>query len=88
MSKHALGVDPVASPAAALRSKEELKALAEAGAAELGWDAPARDVIAWVERNFDLPDYVERVVRRFVADRAEGQTFAEWAHAAEEEALQ
>ncbi|HKS02315.1 MAG TPA: nitrite/sulfite reductase, partial [Arthrobacter sp.] len=36
----------------------------------------------------DLPDYVERVVRRFVADRTEGQTFAEWAHAAEEEALQ
>ncbi|UTT68689.1 nitrite/sulfite reductase [Arthrobacter sp. DNA4] len=36
----------------------------------------------------DLPDYVERVVRRFVADRAEGQTFAEWAHAADEEALQ
>jgi sulfite reductase (ferredoxin) len=36
----------------------------------------------------DLPDYVERVVRRFVADGAEGQTFAEWAHTAEEEALQ
>lgn len=36
----------------------------------------------------DLPDYVERVVRRFVADRTEGQTFAEWAHAADEEALQ
>ena len=36
----------------------------------------------------DLPDYVERVVRKFVADRAEGQTFAEWAHAADEEALQ
>ncbi|WP_285727774.1 nitrite/sulfite reductase [Psychromicrobium xiongbiense] len=36
----------------------------------------------------DLPDYVERVVRRFVADRAEGQSFAEWAHAADEEALQ
>ncbi|MEV7635537.1 nitrite/sulfite reductase [Pseudarthrobacter enclensis] len=36
----------------------------------------------------DLPDYVERVVRTFVAQRAEGQTFAEWAHAADEEALQ
>ncbi|MGH7753525.1 MAG: phosphoadenylyl-sulfate reductase, partial [Gemmatimonadales bacterium] len=34
-----------------LRSHDELKALAEAGAAELGWDAPARDVIAWVVRN-------------------------------------
>ncbi|WP_430296346.1 nitrite/sulfite reductase [Sinomonas sp. B1-1] len=37
----------------------------------------------------DLPDYVERVTRRFIADRAdENQTFAEWALAAEEEALQ
>jgi sulfite reductase (ferredoxin) len=36
----------------------------------------------------DLPDYVERLTRRFLADRAdEGQTFAEWAHAADEEAL-
>ena len=34
MSKHALGVDPV------LRTHDELKVLAEAGAAELGWDAP------------------------------------------------
>lgn len=36
----------------------------------------------------NLPDYVERVVRRFVAERADDQTFAEWAHAADEEALQ
>ncbi|NUP73168.1 MAG: nitrite/sulfite reductase, partial [Sinomonas sp.] len=37
----------------------------------------------------DLPDYVERVTRRFLADRAdEDQSFAEWALAAEEEALQ
>ncbi|MGG5170843.1 nitrite/sulfite reductase [Pseudarthrobacter sp. J1738] len=36
----------------------------------------------------DLPDYVERVVRRYVADHIEGQTFAQWAHAADEEALQ
>ncbi|BCT77297.1 sulfite reductase [Sinomonas cyclohexanicum] len=36
----------------------------------------------------DLPDYVERVTRRFLADRAgEDQTFAEWALAADEEAL-
>ncbi|MGY3564556.1 nitrite/sulfite reductase [Sinomonas sp. RB5] len=36
-----------------------------------------------------LPDYVERVTRRYLAERAdEGQTFAEWAHAADEEALQ
>jgi Sulfite reductase, beta subunit (hemoprotein) len=35
----------------------------------------------------NLPDYVERLVRRFLADRAADQTFAEWAHAADEEAL-
>ena len=29
----------------------------------------------------DLPDYVERVVRRFVAERADGETFAAWATA-------
>lgn len=49
MSKHALGVDPV------LRSRDELKVLAEAGSAELGWDAPAPDVITWVARNFQTP---------------------------------
>jgi sulfite reductase (ferredoxin) len=35
----------------------------------------------------DLTDYVERLVRRFLADRGDEQTFAEWAHAADEEAL-
>jgi sulfite reductase (ferredoxin) len=35
----------------------------------------------------DLPDYVERVTRAFVADREPGETFAAWAHRAEEEAL-
>jgi phosphoadenosine phosphosulfate reductase len=61
-----------------LRSKEELKALAEAGAAELGWDAPARDVIAWVERNFDLPavavacSMADAVLPALVADQLPG----------------
>jgi len=36
----------------------------------------------------DLPDYVERVVRKFVAVGAVGQTFAEWAHTADEGDLQ
>ncbi|MDQ4501683.1 nitrite/sulfite reductase [Sinomonas sp. ASV322] len=37
----------------------------------------------------DLPDYVERVTRSYLAGRAdENQSFAEWALAAEEEALQ
>jgi sulfite reductase (ferredoxin) len=36
----------------------------------------------------ELPDYVERVVRTYVAQRAAGETFAAWAHRAEEGALQ
>ncbi|CCH78304.1 Sulfite reductase (ferredoxin) [Nostocoides japonicum T1-X7] len=35
-----------------------------------------------------LPDYVERVIRRYQADRVEGESFAAWAHRAEEGALQ
>jgi sulfite reductase (ferredoxin) len=52
---------------------------------EAGLGRTVRGLKVYVE---DLPDYVERVVRTFVARRAEGQTFAEWAHAADEEALQ
>ena len=36
----------------------------------------------------ELADYVERLVRRFLADRGADQTFAEWAVDAPEEALQ
>ena len=66
----------VAGPA--LRSHEELKALAEAGTAELGWDAPARDVIAWVARNFELPavavacSMADAVLPALVADQLPG----------------
>lgn len=35
----------------------------------------------------DLPDYVERVTRAFVAARHRDESFAQWAHRAEEEAL-
>ncbi|MHC5797975.1 nitrite/sulfite reductase [Lacisediminihabitans sp. FW035] len=35
----------------------------------------------------DLSAYVERLVRRFLADRTVDETFATWAHRAEEEAL-
>jgi sulfite reductase (ferredoxin) len=35
----------------------------------------------------DLPGYVERVVRRYAADRLPGEAFATWAHRAEEEDL-
>ncbi|MDV8146917.1 nitrite/sulfite reductase [Arthrobacter sp. B10-11] len=52
---------------------------------EAGLGRTVRGLKVYVE---DLPDYVERVVRKFVAEHTEGQTFAEWAHAADEEALQ
>ena len=39
---------------APLRSTEELRALAEAGARELGDDAPALDVAQWAAQNFPL----------------------------------
>ena len=35
-----------------------------------------------------IADYAERVIRRYLDDRADGETFAKWAHDAEEEALQ
>jgi sulfite reductase (ferredoxin) len=36
----------------------------------------------------ELPDYVERVVRRFVEQRADGERFAQWVARADEDALQ
>ena len=35
----------------------------------------------------EMPTYVERVVRRFAAERDAGESFAHWVHRAEEEAL-
>jgi len=35
----------------------------------------------------ELPDYVERITRRYLSDRSGDETFATWAHRAEEEAL-
>ena len=35
----------------------------------------------------DLPDYVERVVRRFLAEREDGETFSPWTARADEGAL-
>jgi len=72
-----LAASPANGPVA-LRSHDELKALAEAGAAELGWDAPARDVIAWVARNFELPtvavacSMADAVLPALVADQLPG----------------
>ncbi|TDC47597.1 nitrite/sulfite reductase [Jiangella ureilytica] len=36
----------------------------------------------------ELPDYVERVVRRFVEQRTDGERFAQWVARADEDALQ
>ncbi|GAA4830629.1 sulfite reductase SirA [Luteimicrobium xylanilyticum] len=36
----------------------------------------------------EVADYVERVVRRYGDERQDGETFAQWAHRADEEALQ
>ncbi len=35
-----------------------------------------------------IADYAERVIRRYLADREGGESFAQWAHRADEEALQ
>ncbi len=35
----------------------------------------------------DLPDYVERLVRRYLTDRHDQESFAEWSHRADDEAL-
>lgn len=35
----------------------------------------------------ELPDYVERVLRRFQAERTDGERFAQWVTRASEEAL-
>ncbi|GAB3567387.1 sulfite reductase SirA [Arthrobacter alkaliphilus] len=59
--------------------------LASSDREEAGLGRTVRGLKVYVE---DLPDYVERVVRKFVAERSEGQTFAEWAHSADEGDLQ
>ncbi|WP_457963279.1 nitrite/sulfite reductase [Arthrobacter sp. D1-29] len=59
--------------------------LASTDREEAGLGRTVRGLKVYVE---DLPDYVERVVRSFVAKRSENQTFAEWAHAADEGDLQ
>ncbi|SII87539.1 sulfite reductase [ferredoxin] 1 [Mycobacteroides abscessus subsp. abscessus] len=35
----------------------------------------------------DLSDYVETLVRRFLAGRSETETFSEWAHRVDDEEL-
>ncbi|MBC7638681.1 MAG: nitrite/sulfite reductase [Rhodoferax sp.] len=51
---------------------------------DAGWGRKVRGLKVTSD---ELPDYVERVVRRFVADREPGERFATWAVRVDEEAL-
>jgi sulfite reductase (ferredoxin) len=54
----------------------------------LGIDAAfGRKVRGLKVTTHDLEDYVERVLRRFLADRTEGESFAAWTARADEPAL-
>ncbi|HEY8294253.1 MAG TPA: phosphoadenylyl-sulfate reductase [Micrococcaceae bacterium] len=61
-----------------MSERDQSQALAESGAAELGWDASAQDVIAWVTRNFDVRDVAvacsmaDAVLPALVADQLPG----------------
>ncbi|MGX1696269.1 nitrite/sulfite reductase [Microbacterium keratanolyticum] len=59
--------------------------LASEGRAEAGLGRTVRGLK--VEAT-GIADYAERVIRRYLADRAEGESFAVWAHGTDEEALQ
>lgn len=60
------------------RSAAELQALAAAGAVELAWDASAKEVIAWVSRNFGTEatavacSMADAVLPALVADQLPG----------------
>ncbi|KRE52765.1 nitrite/sulfite reductase [Phycicoccus sp. Soil748] len=47
----------------------------------------ARKTRALKVRAVDLPDYVERIAGRFLEQRQDGESFAHWAHRAEEDDL-
>ncbi|NJC23312.1 sulfite reductase (ferredoxin) [Arthrobacter pigmenti] len=59
--------------------------LADSNREEAGLGRTIRGLKVTVD---NLPDYVERVVRQYAADRKNNETFAEWAHRAEEGVLQ
>ncbi|MEP6481131.1 MAG: nitrite/sulfite reductase [Rhodoglobus sp.] len=59
--------------------------LASEGRAEAGLGRTVRGLKVTA---LDLADYVERLVRRFLAERAADETFAQWAHRVDESALQ
>ena len=58
--------------------------LADSGREEAGLGRTVRGLKVPAD---GVADYVERITRRFVAARRDGETFAQWAHRAEEEEL-
>ena len=58
--------------------------LASVGLDEAGLGRTVRGLKVTAE---ELPGYVERVVRAYVASREPGEAFAPWAHRVDEEAL-
>ncbi|WP_125610532.1 phosphoadenylyl-sulfate reductase [Specibacter cremeus] len=68
----------VSTGSTTVRTRDELRVLAAAGAAELGWDAPAADVIGWVARNFETQatavacSMADSVLPALVADQLPG----------------
>lgn len=58
--------------------------LADLGREEAGLGRTVRGLKVAAD---ELADYVERVTRRWLSDRTDGETFAVWAHRAEDEAL-
>ncbi|MFB9733142.1 nitrite/sulfite reductase [Ornithinimicrobium kibberense] len=58
--------------------------LASVGLEEPGLGRTVRGLKVSAE---ELPDYVERVVRRYAATRTAGETFARWAHRVDDEEL-
>jgi sulfite reductase (ferredoxin) len=59
--------------------------LATEGRAEAGLGRTVRGLKVPAD---GIADYAERVIRRYLADRSEGESFATWAHRADDEALQ
>jgi sulfite reductase (ferredoxin) len=47
----------------------------------------ARKTRALKVRAEDLPDYIERLASHFLDQREDGESFAQWAHRAEEDHL-
>ena len=69
---------PAAPDVRTAEEQDRLRRLAESGAAELGWDAPAEEVVAWVARHVPVDDtavacsMADAVLPHVVAERLPG----------------